>query len=47
MIYEPSEAREGRWRRLNGHRRVPLVRAGAKFLNGELVLERSEEKVAA
>jgi len=40
------EAQEGRWRRLNGYRLVPLVRAGARFLNGELV-ERNEEKVAA
>jgi putative transposase len=46
MIYKLLEAAEGRWRRLNGYRLVPLVRAGAKFVNGELV-ERSEEKVAA
>jgi hypothetical protein len=37
------EAAEGRWRRLNGYRLVPLVRAGAGFVNGELV-ERSEEQ---
>ena len=47
MIYKLLEAAEGRWRRLNGYRLVPLVRAGARFVNGELVLERSEEKVAA
>jgi len=46
MIYKLLEAAEGRWRRLNGYRLVPLVRAGARFVNGELV-ERSEEKVAA
>jgi putative transposase len=46
MIYKLLEAAEGRWRRLNGYRLVPLVRAGARFLNGELV-ERNEEKVAA
>jgi putative transposase len=46
MIYKLLEAQEGRWRRLNGYRLVPLVRAGARFVNGELV-ERSEEKVAA
>ena len=46
MIYKLLEAQEGRWRRLNGYRLVPLVRAGARFLNGELV-ERIEEKEAA
>ncbi len=46
MIYKLLEAAQGRWRRLNGYRLVPLVRAGARFVNGELV-ERSEEKVAA
>jgi hypothetical protein len=40
------EAAEGRWRRLNGYGLVPLVRAGAKFVNGELV-EGIEEKDAA
>jgi hypothetical protein len=41
---------EGRWRKLNGHHLVALVRAGAKFENGELVEgseAESEEKVAA
>ena len=47
MIYKLLEATEGRWRRLNGYRLVPLVRAGARFVNGELVLERIEEKDAA
>ncbi len=46
MIFKLLEAAEGRWRRLNGYKLVPLVRAGARFVNGELV-ERSEEKVAA
>jgi len=46
MIFKLLEAAEGRWRRLNGYRLVPLVRAGARFVNGELV-ERNEEKVAA
>jgi putative transposase len=46
MIYKLLEAQEGRWRRLNGYRLVPLVRARARFVGGELV-ERSEEKVAA
>ena len=46
MIFKLLEAQEGRWRRLNGYRLVPLVRAGAVFVNGELV-ERAEEKEAA
>ena len=46
MIYKLLEAAEGRWRRLNGYRLAPLVRAGAVFVNGELV-ERAEEKDAA
>lgn len=46
MIFKLMEAAEGRWRRLNGHKLVALVRAGARFENGELV-ERTEEKVAA
>jgi transposase-like protein len=46
MIFKLMEAAEGRWRRLNGHHLVALIRAGAEFRNGELV-EGSEEKVAA
>src|ERR671921_126650 len=46
MIFKLLEAAEGRWRRLNGYRLVLLVRAGAVFVNGELV-ERVEEKEAA
>jgi putative transposase len=46
MIFKLLEAQEGRWRRINGYHLVPLVRAGARFVNGELV-ERSEDKVAA
>jgi len=46
MIFKLLEAAEGRWRRLNGHHLVALVRAGEKFVNGELV-EANEEKVAA
>ena len=44
MISKLLEAAEGRWRRLNGYRLVPLVRAGARFANGELVERRSEEQ---
>jgi putative transposase len=47
MIFKLMEAAEGRWRRLNGSHLVPLVRAGAKFVNGELVEGSSKEKVAA
>lgn len=46
MIFKLMEAAQGRWRRLNGHHLVTLVRAGAKFENGELVVE-NEEKDAA
>jgi putative transposase len=46
MIFKLMEAAEGRWRRLNAPHLVALVRAGAEFVNGELV-ERSEEKDAA
>jgi len=46
MIFKLMEAAEGRWRRLNGHHLVALVRAGAEFTNGKLV-EGTEEKGAA
>jgi transposase-like protein len=48
MIYKLLEAAEGRWRKLTGSHLVALVRAGARFVNGELV-EASEknEKDAA
>ena len=46
MIYKLIEAAEGRWRKLTGSHLVALVRAGAKFKNGELV-EGTEGKVAA
>ena len=47
MIYKLMEAAEGRWRRLNGYHLVALVRAGAKFENGELVEGSEQEKDAA
>jgi putative transposase len=49
MIYKLLEAAEGRWRKLNGSQLVALVRAGARFVNGELVegSEKNEEKDAA
>jgi len=46
MIFKLMEAAEGRWRKITGAHLVPLVRAGARFVNGELV-ERNEEKDAA
>lgn len=49
MIYKLMEAAEGRWRKLTGSHLVALVRAGARFVNGELVegSEKNEEKDAA
>jgi hypothetical protein len=47
MIYKLLEAAEGRWRRLNGYQLVALVRAGARFVNGELVERNEEQKDAA
>lgn len=46
MIFKLMEAAEGRWRRLTGAHLAALVRAGAKFKNGELI-EGSKEKAAA
>jgi len=47
MIFKLLETAEGRWRRLNGYRLVPLVRAGARFVNRELVERIEEHKDAA
>src|SRR5215207_1791200 len=47
MIFKLMEAAEGRWRKLTGSHLVALVRAGAKFENGELVERSAGEKVAA
>jgi transposase-like protein len=47
MIFKLLEAAQGRWRRLNGYRLVPLVRAGARFVNGKLVETNEEHKDAA
>ena len=46
MIFKLMEAAEGRWRKLTGSHLVALVRAGARFENGELI-EGDEEKDAA
>jgi putative transposase len=47
MIYKLLEAAEGRWRKLTGSHSVALVRAGAMFVNGELVEGSEREKDAA
>ncbi len=41
MAYKLLDAAQARWRRINGHELVPLVRAGAPFIDGKLQ-ERSE-----
>jgi hypothetical protein len=42
MAYKLLGAAQARWRRINGHELVPLVRAGATFIDGKLQ-ERSDE----
>ncbi|MGH8276028.1 MAG: IS256 family transposase [Steroidobacteraceae bacterium] len=41
MAYKLLDAAQLRWRRINGHELVPLVRAGATFIDGKLQ-ERSD-----
>jgi putative transposase len=41
------EAAEGRWRKLTAAHLVALMRAGARFMNGELVEGSEQEKDAA
>ena len=41
MAYKLLDAAQARWRRINGHELVPLVRAGATFIDGRL-RERSD-----
>ena len=36
MAYKLLDAAQGRWRRINGHELVALVRAGATFIDGRL-----------
>ena len=43
MAYKLLDAAQARWRRINGHELVPLVRAGATFIDGKLQ-ERSKSK---
>jgi transposase-like protein len=47
MVFKLVEAAERRWRKINGHELVALVRAGAKFVNGKLVEAQEDEKDAA
>lgn len=42
MAFKLLEAAQGRWRRVNGHELVALVRAGATFIDGQLQ-ERSQD----
>jgi len=46
MVFKLIEAAEGRWRKINGHELVALVRAGAKFVNGKLVEAQNDEDAA-
>jgi putative transposase len=43
MAYKLLDAAQARWRRINGHELVPLVRAGATFVDGKL-RERRESR---
>ncbi len=43
MGFKLMEAAQARWRRLNGHELVALVRAGATFIDGKLQ-ERDNDK---
>ncbi len=43
MAFKLLEAAQARWRRINGHELVALVRAGATFIDGQLQ-ERSNEQ---
>ena len=43
MAYKLLDAAQARWRRINGHELVPLVRAGATFIDGRLQ-ERKDRK---
>jgi hypothetical protein len=36
MAFKLIDAAQARWRRINGHELVPLVRAGATFIDGKL-----------
>jgi transposase-like protein len=46
MAYKLLDAAQARWRRINGHELVPLVRAGATFTDGRLQ-ERSQTETGS
>jgi transposase-like protein len=43
MAFKLVEAAEERWRRLDGHKLLPLVRAGAVFVDGHLQERRPDQ----
>ena len=47
MVFKLIEAAERRWRKIDGHELVALVRAGARFRNGKLVEADQDEKDVA
>lgn len=48
MAWKLGDMAQARWRRLNGPHLLPLVRSGARFVDGELVeRDGSQAKVAA
>jgi putative transposase len=47
MVFKLIEAAGGRWRKINGHELVALVRAGAKFVSCKLVEAQDDKKDAA
>ena len=42
MAFKLLDAAQSRWRRINGHELVPLVRAGATFIDGKLQERRND-----
>ena len=47
MVFKLIEAADRRWRKIDGHELVALVRAGAQFKNGKLVEADQDAKDAA
>ena len=37
MVYKLCREAESGWRKLDGYKLIPLVKAGVKFVNGEQV----------
>jgi transposase-like protein len=44
MVFKLMESAQGRWRRLDAHELMPLVRAGVRFIDGKQ-LERKKEPI--